>query len=164
MKLEREFSIGSNGTYRATTQLNLGGEQGRSELIRIENEGENILATNYFDLPSAQLGFFLLVRDAHVDRLLVPESQRHYIGEMKTGRHCVITSGIYRGHESIEIMFDDQSSSPFALYLSLDQSCGSARRRRGPSKLSVWTRDGKAGEWTAYQRNGKKLPNLQPWV
>lgn len=164
MKFEREFAIGTNGTYAATTHLNLAGARGHSELLTIENDGENILATNYFDLPSAQLGFFFLVRDAFVDRLLIPDSQLNYIREMKTGLHCVITSGIYREHESIEIMFDDRSSSPFALYLSTNQCLGDARRRSGPSKLAAWTREGKAGEWTAYQRKGKKLPNLQPWV
>lgn len=164
MKTERQMSTGSNGTYTEITHLNLEGGSGQSELLTIENDGENILASNYFDLPTAQSGFLFLIRDACVDRLLIPDSQLHLIGEMKTGLHCVTTNGIYRGHDSIEIMFDDRSASPFALYLSLGQCCGSARKRKGPSKLSAWTRDGKVGEWTAYQRNGKKLPNLQPWV
>ena len=164
MKVDRVTTTGPDGCYMETTHLSLGGEFEHSEYITVTNDGENIVATNYFDLPMAQMGFFFLARNGDADCLLVPDSQIHFAQEMKTGKHCVITSGVYCGRESIEIMFDDRSNSPFVLYLSLNQCSGSARRRKGPSKLSVWTRDGKAGEWTAYQRNGRKLPNLQPWV
>jgi hypothetical protein len=162
MKLERIFAIGANGLYMASTYLNLEGNESPNESFSFDSDGENKITTNYFDAPSAHRGFFFLVRAACTDHLLIPDSQLDYIDEMKSGAVCIITKRIHNGHDCLEIIFDDRSTTPFALNVSFGLCSLPLRSRSAPFKLAAWTREGKVGEWTAHQRTGKKLPNREP--
>ena len=164
MKSDRRFQHGPNGTYAEVTQFSLEeAEQGVSGLLVFENDGGEIVNTNYFDSPMGKAGMYYTSASAGVVRLLVPDTEVRCISEMKTGKLCVITSGVYRGQSSIEVMFDDRSRSPFAMFIEEGQCDFRVCNDRARMTLAAWTRSGKVAEWPAYQRVGKKLPNLQPW-
>jgi hypothetical protein len=137
------------------------GEQ--DELLIMENCGGDIRGTNYFDTERARHGFFFVSWNASVARILVPDTQRSVLLEMATGKECVITRGTLDGGDALEVMFDDHSVAPFALWL-----CGWATDRwvasdDRPITVAAWTRDGKAGEWVGRYRTVRNLPCLRPW-
>lgn len=164
MKSDRHFQHGPHGTYVDVTRFSLEeAEQGAPGLLIIENDGGDITETNYFDSPMGRAGMFYMSANAGVARLLIPDAEVHQLSEMKTGKLCVLTSGVYQGQSSVEVMFDDGSNTPFVLYLSTDQCDFRVSGDRARTTLTAWTRSGKVGEWPAHQRVGKHLPNLKPW-
>lgn len=63
-------------------------------------------------------------------RLLVPAGKSADIAEMRTGREVILTIGVVRqiiqpgmqmGREMTEVLFDDGSPNPFALFVSMPQ-------------------------------------------
>lgn len=163
MKLERNFAVDSNGSYMETTYLNLEGDENPSESFTFDSDSDNRITTDYFDTQSALLGFVFLVRTKCVDHLLIPDGKLSYINEMKSSVHCLITKVTHNGHECLEILFDDQSTTPFVLNVSLGLCSSPLASRSAPFKLEAWTRGGKVDEWPASQRVGRQLPNLRPW-
>lgn len=165
MKSDRRFQHGPNGTYAEIVHISWdeAEQPDSSGLLVIENDGGDIAETNYFDSPMASAGMFFMSGRAGVVRLLVPDTQVHRLAEMKTGKLCVLTSGIYRGQPSIEVLFDDGTNTPFVLFLSTNQSDFHVATDRARTTLTAWTRNGKVGEWPVHQRVSRQLPNLQPW-
>lgn len=164
MKTERRNQRGPNGTYLETTRFIMEeAEQSASYPLIFENDGGELVGTNYFDSLLAKAGVYFLSKHSGVFRLLVPDQELHRLPEMRTAKLCVVTTGVYQGRDSVEVMFDDGSAAPFALYMDLHQ-CelrGTPVRRR--TKLVVWSRQGRLAEWPAHERAGTRLPNLQPW-
>ncbi len=87
-------------------------------MITFENDGIILQRTNYFDSPQAQSGEFYLTWNAGCARLLVPDNQKHQLTEMKTGKRVII-SAIPNG---LEIVFDDDSETPFLIQLAQEQT------------------------------------------
>ena len=164
MKSDRHIQHGPNGTYLDITKFSTDdSKQGAHELLIFENNGGDIASTNYFDSTWGKAGMYFLTGNAGIARLLIPDSELHSIPEMKTGKFCVITSGLYMGQPSLEIMFDDLTRAPFAMHMPQSQCDFRIQGSRKPMELSAWTRSGKVGQWRAFQRTGKNLPCLQPW-
>lgn len=164
MKSDRRVQHGPNGTYMDTTHFMLEeAEQSATGLLVFGNHGGDIINTNYFDSAMGKAGMYYLSGNAGVVRLLVPDSEVQQIFEMRTGKLCVVTSGVYRGQSSVEIMFDDGTRAPFAIYISIGQSDFRVGTDRDRKTLAVWTRSGKVAEWPVYQRAARNLPHLQPW-
>jgi hypothetical protein len=164
MKPNLQIQHGPNGNYVNTTQfLSEAPDSNSSQLIIFENDGGEIVGTNYFDTSRGTAGMYYLSCNAGVARLLIPEHETLLLDEMKTGKLGVLTSGIYKGQPSVEIMFDDGTRSPFSMFVPQDQ-CDS-RIQKGSTQfiLTAWTQAGKVGEWKAFQRVREKLPCLQPW-
>ena len=164
MKSDRRTQLGPNGTYADVTHFSLDeAEQDAPGLLVFENDGGDIVSTNYFESPMGKAGMYYMSGCSGVVRLLVPDTELRCISEMKTGKLCVITSGVYRGQSSVEVMFDDGSRAPFAMFIGAGQCDFRVCNDRARMTLAVWTRSGKVAEWPAYQRVGRQLPNLQPW-
>ena len=164
MKSERHIKHGPEGTYVNITHFSSEeAEQKSLGWLVFGNHGGDINKTNYFDSPMGSAGMYYMSTNAGVVRLLIPDTEVHQLSEMTTGKLCVLTSGIFAGQPSVEVMFDDGTDTPFVLYLSTDQSDFRVGSDRARKTLTAWTRSGKVGEWPAYQRVGKQLPNLQPW-
>ena len=163
MKTDRNIKHGPNSTYLDTTNFSPDECDGVSELISIVNDGCDITSTNYFDTISGMAGQFFLSGNAGVARLLIPDSMLHAIAEMQTGKFCVLTSGLFLGQPSIEIMFEDHTRAPFAMFISQEQCDFRLQKSKEEFRLAAWTRTGKVGEWRAFQRVGKPLPYRQPW-
>ena len=135
-------------------------------LIKIENDGSEIVSTNYWDLEHAARGFCFLSLNAGTARLLVPKPMEPQIPEMTAAVSlAIITRGEFKGRESLEIMFEDGSNSPFALHMSTEQvdRLFSDADRHKEFRLSIWTQGGKQAEFPCRYRKAKRLPYLKPW-
>lgn len=138
-------------------------------MFRVENNGPDIISTNYWDSEHASKGLFYLSINAGAFRLLVPDAALHVIPEMLTGREAIVSRGPWNAHggrEAIEILFEDGTDAPYSVCL-LTEQCDRLPAPRDRNKsflLSIWTKHGKAGEMTARYREVKRLPWLKPWT
>jgi len=90
----------------------------QNEIIQVVNNGLEIEATNFWETEVAAKGRFYVSVNAGTFRLLVPPSQEGQIAEMKTGEKVIISRGLSNVGDIVEILFDDGSESPYALFLS----------------------------------------------
>ena len=133
------------------------------ECLHFENNGGDLVETNYFDTEVARNGFMYLSWNASVARLLVPDSQILHVQEMKTGQYCVITRGLMVGRDTLEIMFEDGSQAPFVIYIDTAQTNRLVSNHNMPFTVAAWTRTGKVAQWEGKYRVATRLPNMQPW-
>ncbi|WP_229706631.1 hypothetical protein [Shewanella inventionis] len=103
--------------------------------------------------------------NAGAARLLVPESQKHSIQEMMSAEYVIITRGKYQGRDALEILFEDNTDSPYSITVSAEQT-----DRLLPDDeagvscvLSVWMKSGHALTLPAKYRVKDTLPCLAPW-
>lgn len=127
------------------------------------NAGADITGTNYFQSNHAASGLFYVSWNASTARILVPDSRISEIDEMRTGRICVISRGRFKGVDALELMFDDESDQPYALYLDIRNTDRVIKPRNEPFKVAAWTSQGKVAEWVGKYRVVKRLPCLAPW-
>lgn len=142
----------------------------RDPMIVLSGEGPEITATNFWESEYDREGLFFLSIRAGVARLLVPDALRDAVNEFRTGREVVISRGPRPDvgvRDAVEIMFDDGSRSPFALYIMPEQTHGLAA---GPElrRCTVWVRgEGgqsvKALDLPAFYRTSRRLPDRSPW-
>ncbi len=142
-------------------------------LIQIENDGAEIVNTNYWDTPHATRGFLYLSINAGAFRLLVPDAQASEIGEWMQAKEVIVSRGPWpqmNKHDALEILFEDNSENPYVIHLVSEQvdrmPLDSDRDRHGEPprwRFSVWTRKGKALELPCRYRIVKHLPCLKTW-
>lgn len=90
-------------------------------LIRIENNGKEIVSTNYFQSEHARRGYFYLSINASTFRLLVPPAQESVIAEFATAKEIIISRGNFQGYDALEILFDDETDNPFSIHIVSSQ-------------------------------------------
>jgi len=139
-----------------------------SSCYMFENEGPELIRSDYWETNDAKKGFFFLSINAGAFRLLVPQNKEEFIEEFRTGEYCIISKGASKMSNHlfmIELVFEDHSVAPFQLTLSPGQI------DRSPSntdsghkfKLSVWTKGcKKVLEMDAYYRTVDSIPCLKP--
>jgi hypothetical protein len=136
--------------------------------LLIQNRGQELLTTNFWDTPMAEAGFFYLSWNAGAGRLLVPDAQRGTIEDMKTAQYVVVSRGFWKDAgrpNSLELMFEDFSDTPFSLCLSegqMDRLLPKADEGGG-FDLVAWTRKGEALRLPGKYRLVERLPCLAPW-
>jgi len=132
-------------------------------LIFIFNHGPAVTSTDYFDTQRAQQGYFFASWNAGALRLLVPDNQLAAVAEMATAKNVAITRGRMAGREAYEILFDDETDTPFALTIDAENSDRHVGQESHGRHLDVhvYTRDGSAGVWPGRFRVAA-LPCLQP--
>lgn len=141
--------------------------------IELQNNGQEIISTNYFDTTHAQRGYFYLSSNAGAFRLLVPDGQIPVIEECKTATEVIISRGPWpeQGRQdAIEILFEDRSDSPYAIHLSSEQvdrlPLDQDQDIRGQPprwRFAAWARAGKALELPCRYRRVKEIPCLRKW-
>lgn len=136
-------------------------------LLQIENNGPEIVATNYWETEHARSGLLFLSINAGAFRLLIPASQESQISEMKTATEVVISRGPwpYQGkHDALEILFEDNTDDPFCIHLVPEQCdrMPTTGARKSVHTFALWTSTGKRWECPAYYRIVKHLPWLKP--
>lgn len=92
--------------------------------IVVENNGQLIESTNYWETSNAKSGFVFVSINAGAYRVLVPDSQVAFIEDMKTAKNVVITRGPWAEKnrlDAFELLFDDMSKSPFVIMLERQQ-------------------------------------------
>jgi hypothetical protein len=140
-------------------------------VLVVENDGPEILATNYWELPAAAAGKFLVSVNAGAFRLLLPPSlaRLETVSDMASAEGVAISRGPWPAADqadAFEIVFDDRTSEPFVLYTSaaafdrLPVDADAAREWL----LSVWV----AGPLRLFERpcryrRSRRLPDLRRW-
>lgn len=137
-------------------------------LIHIANKGQLIAETNYFDCEVAQRGFFFLSWNAGAGRLLVPDSQKPALRQMRSAKYVVISSGPlveHGGIPALQLMFEDHSDSPFCITITIAQTDRMlpSTDEGGGFYVSVWTKSGQKLRLPGRYRNVASLPCLDEW-
>jgi hypothetical protein len=139
-------------------------------ILKIENHGPLITATNYWDLPPARGEVCYLSLNAGAFRLLLRPEAEPCLADMRTGKECIVSRGPWPQAglaDGLEVLFDDGTDSPFALHLQIE----SADRVPPDSDqgkewvLSVWTRQRPGRPHLALQRPCwyRRVPSI-PWL
>lgn len=137
-------------------------------IITIENAGQRILKTNYWDSEHAEKGYFYLSWNAGAGRVLVPDSQKPALREMKTGKYVIVSRGPWPeqgGREGIELLFEDGSDNPYCVHLVSEQ-CDRLipdYQQGGGVDIIVLTRGGEKLRLPGKYRHVEKIPCLEPW-
>lgn len=135
-------------------------------LIEILSKGQQITHTNYWELENAKRGLFYLSWNAGAARLLVPETQKQSIKEMKTGKFVIVSRGKFQGRDALELLFEDNSDSPFSIHIETKQTDRLIPdfEQGGGFVVTVWTKSGQKLRLPGKYRVVETLPHLQPWV
>ena len=87
-------------------------------MIKIINDGQTIVESNYWTSELAEQGYYFLSLNAGAARLLLPPAMESAVPDMlKKTRHVVISKGFYNGLIILEIMFEDGTDSPYVLHM-----------------------------------------------
>lgn len=138
-------------------------------MIEIQNRGQALVATNYWDTPHAQAGYCYLSWNASAARLLVPDPQKSLLREMKGATEVIISRGPWAaqgGREALELLWEDGSDEPFCLHLVTEQ-CDRLipeTDQGGGFVVIVYTRGGEKGRWSGRYRIVPEIPWLKPWA
>ena len=137
--------------------------------ITTKNDGATMVESNYWDIRAAQQGLFYLSINAGAFRLLAPDNQISFIQEILTGQYAVISHGFHRMQNKTmhEIMFEDNSETPFALWLSENQveRCFSIDDAASRERELIIYRRGcvEVVRMPVYFRTADVLPCLKRW-
>lgn len=137
-------------------------------MITIGNKGQAVTHTNYWDSDFAEAGMLFLTWNAGAARLLVPDSMKSSIREMKTAKYVIISSGpLYcrGGVDALELLFEDGSDTPLAITMSAEMSDRKLTDRRIDAGLNftVWTRSGMKLMLPGKYRVVDQVPCLRKW-
>lgn len=135
-------------------------------MITIQNDGQRIANTNYWQSPQAAKGYCYLSWNAGAARVLVPRAMEPHVTEMKTGEFVVISRGRFEGRDALELMFEDQSDAPYCLHIVAEQ-CDRVipdTEQGAGFAVAVWTEAGKQLELPGRYRTVDQLPCMQEWV
>jgi hypothetical protein len=135
-------------------------------MLRVENNGQDIVSTNYFETDWARGGYVFLSMNAGAFRLLLPPVQEPELLEMEKSSYIVVSRGPWeemKNRDAVEILFEDGSSSPYCLHIGIEQVDVLPDRRRDDLIFSVWTAKGKSLERPGRFRKTKRIPWLKKW-
>lgn len=144
------------------------------KLITFENDGQELLKTNYWQSEACEKGYAYLTLNAGCFRLLVPTGKGLPIDDMKTGKVVLVTRGPWpeQGkNDALELLFEDYTDSPFVLHIVSGQvdfmprdSEQDSKGQEPKWKFAVYTeKDGKVFEAPARYRRAEKLPYMAEW-
>ncbi|WP_349304558.1 hypothetical protein [Escherichia coli] len=87
----------------------------------IENEGQAVARTDYWQSVQAQAGYVYLSWNAGAARLLVPDAAKHLLREMRGAEYVIISKGTLHGRDALELIFEDGSDAPFVTHMLSEQ-------------------------------------------
>lgn len=138
-------------------------------MIQIDNESQKILSTNYWESEDALRGMLFLSWNAGAARVLLPDSHVLLLKEMQSGKYVIISRGPWTeqgDREGLELLFEDNSYSPFCLYLLAEQ-CDRLlpdTDQKSNFSVNVWTREGEKLRLPGKYRQVESVPSLAPWA
>jgi hypothetical protein len=136
-------------------------------MIQIENDGPDIVSSNYWESEWNKRGVMACSFNAGFFRLMLPDSMHDQIPEMMTGKVHIISKGNYQGQPGYEFMFDDNSDAPYTIHIGANQMVSFQLSDSEHGKavfLSVWIHGPeKIMETPARFRVVGQLPYLRPW-
>ena len=137
-------------------------------IIRIDNHGPLITATDYWESEYAREGKVIVSPNAGVIRCLIPPALAPVLGELRQAEYAIVSVGPWHGQPAVEILWEDHTESPHAWHLTA-QSCLMLPGDPGESQwvITCWvSRRGvphKALERPCHWRRVAKIPCLLPW-
>lgn len=137
-------------------------------MLIIENRGQAIAATNYWDSDHAKAGYFYLSWNAGAARILVPDVYKPALRDMRGAKYVIISRGPWTeqgGRDALELLWEDGSDSPFAIHLVTEQTDRLVPETDQGAGLTVtaWTRGGQKGRWPGRYRLVPRIPCLDAW-
>lgn len=137
-------------------------------LLQIQNRGQAIVGSNYWDSDHARNGFFFLSWNAGAARLLAPDNQKLALHDMRTAKIVIISRGFWvdQGREAVEVLFEDNSDAPYSIILPAEQ-CDRllpSADQEGDFAVTVWTRGGEKLRRPGRYRIVNVVPCLQAWT
>lgn len=138
-------------------------------MLEIRNQGQRIIATNYWDSEHAQKGYLYLSWNAGCARILVPDAAKSMLRELRGAKEVIISRGPWTDHggrDALEILWEDGSDAPFCVHLVAEQ-CDQMIPDTDQDKefaVAVWTRGGMKERWPGRYRCVDSLPCLKPWI
>lgn len=138
-------------------------------MLTIENKGQAITRTNYWDSGAARAGYCYLSWNAGAARLLLPDAQKHCLPEMRSAEYVIVSRGPWQEHggrEALELLFEDGGNSPFCLHIVAEQTDRllPEDNQGGGFVVTVWTRGGEKLRLPGKYRTVGAIPCLEPWV
>jgi|SRR4030042_65454 hypothetical protein len=139
------------------------------DFLTVENDGQAIVSTNYWQSDYAKRGFFYLTINAGAFRLLVPPSREGELADMLTASEVIVSRGPWPEHgkhDALELLFEDYSDSPYSLHITSDQvdRMPADADRHKTFVFAVWVQTGKVKEMPGRYRKVKYVPWLEPWI
>lgn len=139
-------------------------------VLHFENNGMELVATNYWQTENCAVGLFFLSSNAGCVRLLVPSAKLEEIEDMTRGvGEIVLTRGELEGvRDCVEVLFEDYSASPYCIHVDPKQvdrrwvlsDEGAAMRWR----FAIYREEGKVAEFShCFLRHARRLPCALPW-
>jgi hypothetical protein len=135
-------------------------------MLMFQSDGPKLINTSYFESEWTQQGLAFLSWNAGAARLLIPDALINYLEDMKDCKYVVISHGLLNGNDAYEIMFEDESQSPFCLHISVD-ACDrvvSDLSYISEFDFSILTSTGVVFETKGKYRKVKTLPCRQRWA
>ncbi|HFT7832749.1 TPA: hypothetical protein ACGR6O_004900 [Escherichia coli] len=120
----------------------------------IENEGQAVAGTDYWQSVQAQAGYVYLSWNAGAARLLVPDAAKHLLREMRGVEYVIISKGTLDGRDAL-----------FVIHM-LSEQCDRLlpeNNQGGGFVVTVWTRGGNQLRYPGKYRVVEKLPDVSPW-
>lgn len=134
--------------------------------LEIRNDGDAIAYTNYWDSPHAEAGYVFLSRQGGAVRLLIPDQLASLSRDIGAPREVLISRGPYPDggfEDALEILFEDDSSSPYLLIIPVQ--CAdyppSQDDHGNTTQCTLWTREGRVGEYHAVLQTVPRLPCME---
>lgn len=96
-------------------------------MLVIENHGPIILSSNFWGSEMDRAGRLYLSINAGAVRLLLPSGWEPMLDEMRTGKEVIFSRGPWakgpgRGEDSLELLFEDGTDSPYAVHFGVAQA------------------------------------------
>lgn len=137
-------------------------------ILIIENKGQSIASTNYWDSEQARAGFCYLSWNAGAARLLMPDGLKSILREMRTAQYVIVSRGPWHeqgGRDALELLFEDGTDSPYCLHLVAEQTDRllPEDNQGGGFMVTVWTRGGEKLRLPGKYRRVASIPCLEPW-
>jgi hypothetical protein len=93
-------------------------------MVIIENDGPDIIKTNFWQTDQAKKGAFFLSTNAGAFRLLIPYMHKDEVKEFETSEDVIVSRGPWPAAglgDAIEILFDDGTDEPYSIHLGMNQ-------------------------------------------
>ncbi|WHF85236.1 hypothetical protein QDX08_24305 (plasmid) [Escherichia coli] len=134
----------------------------------IENEGQAVAGTDYWQSVQAQAGYVYLSWNCRRSQaLLCPGCGKTFTQEMRgAGYTSSSVRGALHGRDALELVFEDGSDAPFVIHM-LSEQCDRLLPENNQGVgfvVTVWTRGGNQlrypGKVPCWPEN---LPDVSPW-
>lgn len=141
--------------------------------LKIENNGPDIIASNYWQSEYARAGKLIVSCNAGAIRLLIPPQMRPALNAMRSAVYVIISRGPWPevgAAEAVEILFEDHTDSPWTAHLTPESFFNGLPSQPPAGKawrVSVWDykkgKPEKAIDLPCRWRRVASLPCLRPW-